>query len=57
MSMLKDIRKDTAAMKKLDRIAADKGGSLTADEARRILRHLQWLTKEREVLFDSVCDD
>jgi hypothetical protein len=51
---LKELDRDNAADRALKAIANGKGQPLTADQAKRILRHVAWLSKERRELFDAL---
>ncbi|MHB8107733.1 MAG: hypothetical protein ACYDH4_09965 [Candidatus Cryosericum sp.] len=53
-----DIRGTEFALEKVRRAAREKTSvTLTADEARRVVEHLEWLSKERDTLFDSLPED
>jgi hypothetical protein len=55
--ILDDIKKSRQAHNTLEAIAKGKDKRLTADQARRLLKHMEWLSKERSSLLDSGCFD
>ncbi len=55
--ILRDIKKDIAANRKLRRIAEGSGEQLTQEEAMRIVKKEEWLSKERESLLRDCPED
>jgi hypothetical protein len=57
--ILKEVDRDIAARKKLERIAAgsDDDEAMTPDEAARVLKLIKFLGDEREALLSSLPDD
>lgn len=55
--ILAEIKKDTCAFNRLAAIADGKDVHLTADQAERIRKHINWLSKERDSFLSDGCFD
>ncbi len=55
--ILKDLDRNIAARKKLERIASGSQEALTRDEATRVVYLIKFLGDERESLLSSLPDD